>query len=151
MRKSELQVLVNWGDTDVAGIVYYPNFFKWFDIAGHHFFRSAGLSPQLLSEEQNIILPMLDAQCTFENALHYDDELTIKTQVIELNRKTMKLRHEIFVDSKRAANGYELRGWVEKKSDGTISAVPIPDKVRSLLMEDEMIKRAGGSQPLLNA
>ncbi|OLN22115.1 4-hydroxybenzoyl-CoA thioesterase [Domibacillus antri] len=151
MRKSELQLLVNWGDTDVAGIVYYPNFFKWFDIAGHHFFRNAGLSPHFLAKEKSIILPMLDAQCTFEHALHYDDELTIKTEVSELNRKTIKLRHEIYVDGKRAANGYELRGWVEKKPDGTISAVLIPEEIRVLLMEEKTEKRDSRSHPLFNA
>ncbi|MFB4162434.1 acyl-CoA thioesterase [Alteribacillus sp. JSM 102045] len=39
MRKSELQVRVNFGETDGFGIVYYPNYFRWFDNATYHFFR----------------------------------------------------------------------------------------------------------------
>ena len=57
MRQNEFKFRVNWGDTDMAGIAYYPNFFKWFDIAGHQFFRSAGLPPAQLEEQEQVILP----------------------------------------------------------------------------------------------
>lgn len=59
MRSNELEVLVNWGDTDKAGIVYYPNFFKWFDIAGHQFFRSCDLAPAKLEEATRNHYPAL--------------------------------------------------------------------------------------------
>ncbi|OMP67286.1 acyl-CoA thioesterase [Domibacillus epiphyticus] len=150
MRKNEIQVLVNWGDTDVAGIVYYPNFFKWFDIAGHHFFRNAGLSPLKLSEEQQIILPILDTRCTFKHALYYDDILTIKTAASEINNKTIKLNHEIFRNDTMAGSGYELRGWVKKQKDGSISAVRIPDHVRQVLM-DEPETETVEQKPMFNA
>jgi acyl-CoA thioester hydrolase len=151
MRTNEFQVLVNWGDTDVAGIVYYPNFFKWFDIAGHEFFRKAELAPSKLVEERSIILPMLDARCTFENALYYEDVLTIRTSVSEINNKTIKLSHDIFRGDTRAGTGYELRGWVEKQEDGKIKAVPIPDEVRHILMEEIDHNRSIDATPRLNA
>ena len=31
---------VRWGDTDAAGIVFYPNFYKWMDEATHEFLAS---------------------------------------------------------------------------------------------------------------
>lgn len=135
MRRNEFQLRVNWGDTDKAGIVYYPNYFKWFDIAGHQFFRSIGLSPLELAEKENIVLPLLDVRCTFEKALYYDDILTIKTVVEEINRKTIKLKHEVFRGEERTGHGYELRGWIED-NEGKLGAVPIPDKVRNILLED---------------
>lgn len=27
----EYRVKVHWGDTDAAGIVFYPNYYKWMD------------------------------------------------------------------------------------------------------------------------
>lgn len=132
MRSNEVQLAVNWGDTDKAGIVYYPNFFKWFDIAGHQFFKSCELSPVKLESERGIIVPLLDAQCTFEKALLYDDVITIHTKVAEVNRKTLKLRHEVFRDGIRVAHGHEVRGWVQKMAD-RIKAVPIPDEVKEIL------------------
>ncbi|MBU8915869.1 acyl-CoA thioesterase [Bacillus sp. FJAT-29953] len=135
MRSNEMRFVVNWGDTDKAGIVYYPNFFKWFDIAGHQFFKSCQLAPVKLEEERGIIVPLLDAQCTFEKALFYDDLITIQTKVAEVNRKTLKLRHEVFRDGNRVAHGYEVRGWVQKMPEW-IKAVPIPEDVKDILQEN---------------
>ena len=134
MRSNEIEVLVNWGDTDKAGIVYYPNYFKWFDIAGHHFFRSCNLSPLKLEEERQIILPMLDARCTFERPLLYDDLITIKTSVDEINNKTIKLKHEVYKGETRTGHGYELRGWVRQTAN-EIKAAAIPDDVLMILNE----------------
>lgn len=135
MRQNQFQLRVNWGDTDKAGIVYYPNYFKWFDIAGHQFFRSIGLAPQKLADEQQIILPLMDARCTFEKPLYYDDIITIKTKVEEIHRKTIKLSHEVYRGEERTGYGYELRGWV-KETEGKIAAVPIPQEVKDLLLKE---------------
>jgi acyl-CoA thioester hydrolase len=149
MRKNSIDLRINWGDTDKAGIVYYPNFFKWFDIAGHQFFRDCELSPAYLEKEYNIIVPLLDARCTFENALLYDDIITIDTEVEEINRKTIKLHHEIVRKDTRMGHGYELRGWV-KQCDDKIKAVPIPEDVRNILSENKHTVD-NGKGPMLNA
>lgn len=149
MRTNEIKFLVNWGDTDMAGIVYYPNYMKWFDIAGHHFFRSCDLSPSRLEQEEEIILPILDVRCTFVKPLYYEDVITVRTRVNEINNKTIKLNHEVWRGEERTGFGYELRGWVKKEKQG-IKAVPIPEKVRSILNHDVHTK-SDITQPLFNA
>lgn len=149
MRSNEIEILVNWGDTDKAGIVYYPNFFKWFDIAGHQFFRSCDLAPAKLEEERRIIVPLLDVQCTFGKSLLYDDLITIHTKVEEINRKTIKLKHIVYREGIRVANGYELRGWVEQSVEG-IKAVLIPEDVKAILSED-IHPKANENRPRFNA
>ena len=96
-------------------------------------------------------MPLLDARCTFEKALYYEDILTIKTKVSEINNKTIKLSHQIYRGETRAGNGYELRGWVKKDPTGKISAVPIPDDVKSILKEDVKTKQTISAIPRLNA
>ena len=149
MRSNELEVLVNWGDTDKAGIVYYPNFFKWFDIAGHQFFRSCDLAPAKLEEQRGIIIPLLDVQCTFEKALLYDDLISIHTNVEEINRKTIKLKHKVYREGERVAHGYEIRGWVQQSSE-QIKAVIIPEDVISILSENIHTK-TDKNRPRFNA
>ncbi|MFC4769416.1 acyl-CoA thioesterase [Effusibacillus consociatus] len=139
MRRNEFQMRVNWGDTDKAGIVYYPNYFKWFDIAGHQFFRSIGLPPSELAVSKQIILPLLDVRCTFEKPLYYDDIITIKTVVSEISNKTIKLNHEVHRGDTRTGYGYEIRGWVQEL-EGKISAVPIPEDVKNILREDRLVE-----------
>ena len=136
VRSNEIDILVNWGDTDKAGIVYYPNYFKWFDIAGHQFFRNCDLAPSKLERERQIIVPLLDARCSFEKTLLYDDVITVRTVVEEINNKTIKLKHEVFNGETRTGHGYELRGWVKQTAE-EIKAVPIPEDVIEILKEEK--------------
>lgn len=147
MRKNSIQLRVNWGDTDKARIVYYPNFFKWFDIAGHQFFRDCGISPSYLEKEYNVIVPLLDAQCTFENPILYDDVITIHTEVAEIKRKTIKLQHRILRDETVMGHGHEIRGWVKQHADG-IKAEMIPDHILAILKEDKHSSDVDGDPQL---
>lgn len=133
MRSHEIQDTVEFGHTDAAGIVFYPNYFKWFDKGTHWLFKSINLAPKELQATHSIILPILDAQCTFEKALVYDDVITIKSSIVEVNRKTIKVQHEIYKDDgTRACIGYELRGWVKKEEDH-IAATLIPEDIKEIL------------------
>ncbi|MFD1360834.1 acyl-CoA thioesterase [Lentibacillus salinarum] len=149
MRKNSINLRVNWGDTDKAGIVYYPNFFKWFDIAGHQFFRDCNISPAYLEKEHNTIVALLDAQCTFENPILYDDIITIHTEVEKLTSKTIKFRHIIARGETVMGRGYEIRGWV-KQSEHGIKTEHIPDNIRQVLEEDKHTTDSD-QRPMLNA
>jgi acyl-CoA thioesterase FadM len=37
------QFRVEWGETDTAGIIFYPNYYRWFDRSSHALFRAAGM------------------------------------------------------------------------------------------------------------
>ncbi len=132
MRSNEIQLTVEFGHTDAAGIVFYPNYFMWFDKATHWLFKSMGLAPKELQVNHNIILPILDAQCTFEASLVYDDVITIQSTIVEVNRKTIKVQHKIFKEGTRVCSGYEVRGWVKKEGEH-IAATLIPDKIGEIL------------------
>lgn len=136
MYKNTINLPVNWGDTDKAGIVYYPNFFKWFDIAGHNFFRSCGLAPLKLEEEKQIILPLIEAKCTFHQPLYYDDTMTIHTSAEKLSNKTITLSHKITRGNENIAEGFEIRGWVQQEN-GQIRAVKIPDDIRKSILQGQ--------------
>ena len=43
--KNEIEISVEWGDTDQAAIMFYPNFSKWFDIGTRHLLDAAGRAP----------------------------------------------------------------------------------------------------------
>ena len=43
MKTYHHKVIVHWGDTDPAKIVFYPNYFAWFDESTRLFWDSVGL------------------------------------------------------------------------------------------------------------
>lgn len=70
---------VKWGDTDAAGIVFYPNFYKWMDEATHHFFAAAGFSSSRILAERQTIIPLLEAHCQFKSPLQFEDEVEVQS------------------------------------------------------------------------
>ncbi|WP_232698488.1 acyl-CoA thioesterase [Brevibacillus daliensis] len=139
MVQNTVQLKVNWGDTDMAGIIYYPNYFKWFDIGSLTLVNELGLSVINLMQEDKIGLPLLDAGCRFRKALLYNDEIRVVSRVTEVNEKTFRVEHEVYRNDEMTGNGHELRGWVQFDEFGNLKAVPIPDEVRKLLTEDKVL------------
>ena len=45
---------VQWGETDAAGIVFYPNYFRWFDQATHELLAQLGYPVTRMIEDGHI-------------------------------------------------------------------------------------------------
>jgi len=123
---------VRFGETDAAGIVYYPNFYKWMDQATHEMFTGIDM-PTRTMLERNEGIPLVEAFCQFKHALHFDDEVRIVTTVAEVKNKVFKLRHVFYLGEIVAAEGCETRVWIDS-SGGTLKAMPLPDGLRAALL-----------------
>ena len=125
---------VKWGDTDAAGIVFYPNFYKWMDEATHEFFAAIGLPTSTLYAEQQVSVPLLEANCQFKSPLFFEDHVTVRSTVVELHQKVFKISHRFFKGEKIVAEGYEVRAWTSFKEKP--KAHPIPNEVREKMMPE---------------
>lgn len=128
MAENRINLHVHWGDTDMAGIIFYPNYFKWFDIGSHYLFNKIGLNPRELIFEDKIAFPIIDASCSFRRPLYYNDEIEVLTKVAEINEKTFRMEHEVYRGGELTGKGHELRGYV-KFADSKLKACPIPEDV----------------------
>jgi 4-hydroxybenzoyl-CoA thioesterase len=133
---SKLVVPVEFGDTDPAAIVFYPNFFRWFDASAWRLFVKAGLTLKVFQEEFGLIgVPIADAQSTFIKPLRFGDSAEITSYVATWRRKTFDLVHEVRKDGELIAKGLEIRVCAELLKDGSqgIRAIPIPDEIKQRL------------------
>lgn len=123
---------VEWGDTDAAGIVFYPNFYKWMDNATHELFEMIGFPTNHLFAQEQVGLPILEAHCEFQRPAFFRQRIKVVTEVIELRDKVFRLNHTFWRDDAELARGYEVRAWTSFMS-GKPKAVSIPEKVREAL------------------
>ncbi len=128
----EYSFKVRWGDTDAAGIVFYPNFYKWMDEATHEFLAAIGFSTTFLLTEHQTATPLLEANCQFKSPLFFEDEVILQSEVVEMKQKVFKISHKFFKDEKLVAEGYGVRAWTSFKEKA--KAYPIPDQVREKMM-----------------
>ncbi|ARK32572.1 acyl-CoA thioesterase [Halalkalibacter krulwichiae] len=135
----EYSFRVKWGNTDAAGIVFYPNFYKWMDEATHEYFTAIAFPSSTLFVEQQVGTPLLEANCQFKSPLFFEDQVTVRSVVVELHQKVFKISHTFLRNEKLIAEGFEIRAWTSFKEKP--KAYPIPDQVREKMMPKETLNR----------
>ena len=130
------EIMVEWGDCDPAGIVYYPSYFRWCDQATYRLFLKAGLArDDTRSGQWKEGTPMVAAECSFQRASQHGEKLVIESHVSRFGRSSFTINH-VFRDASghTMAEGKETRVWARKDGDArSLKAVPIPDEVRKRL------------------
>ena len=76
--RSTSRVRVRYAETDKMGVVYYANYFVWFEVGRTDLLRGAGWSYREM-EGDGISLPVIEAHCDYRQPARYDDELEIRT------------------------------------------------------------------------
>jgi acyl-CoA thioester hydrolase len=77
-------VRVIYGDTDAAGIVYYGNYLRWFEIGRAELMRQKGFSYRDVMERDGVLLPVIEAGATYHASARYDDVLRIHAEIREV-------------------------------------------------------------------
>ena len=130
-----IQVEIQFGDCDPAGIVYYPNYFRFFDNA------TAGLlSAAFAMHKRNWLehygiagIPMVDTGARFIKPSRFGDVVDIRSEITELGRSSFSVKHTVLRDGEVAIEAHEKRVWVVRDEQGGIRSAPLPDDVRQKL------------------
>lgn len=124
---------VQWGECDAARIVFYPNYFIWFDEATAALVEKAGLSQRIMAEAAGVGIPLVDARASFIIPASHGDELAIESFVERWGNKSFTVRHRIYKDGALAAEGYETRIWGTRDpaDERRLKAMPIPAEIKA--------------------
>lgn len=137
MKEFVSEFRVEWAHCDAAGIVFYPNFYVWFDQGTERLFRENGLSYAELADEFGISgMPLLETGTEYKNACKLGLVIRITSRIDTIEGKTFVVKHRIeHEDGTEALEGFERRIMVKKdpESPRGISAVPFPDEARAQL------------------
>jgi acyl-CoA thioester hydrolase len=106
-------VRVRYAETDKMGVVYYANYFVWFEVARADLLRSLGWSYREM-EHEGVALPVIEAHCQYHKAARYDEELDVKTVGRLLSPVRMEFTYEVVrrEDAARAASGRTVHAAV---------------------------------------
>jgi len=134
MLVSRRDVEISWGDCDPADIVYFPNYFRWFDASTAHHFATAGLpKPELIRRYNVVGFPMVDTSAKFHVPSKHGDVVNITTRITRFGRSSFDLEHRLFRGKTLAVEGFEKRVLVQKKENGDgIRSFAIPKEVIAL-------------------
>ena len=132
MAEARIHHRVQWGETDAAGIVFYPNYFRWFDQGVHEIFRAAGFSVAAM-RERGYSIPLIEAGARFRAALEYDTEVVIESRVSEVRSRSFRVDHVVRRGEEIALEGHDVRIWARLLPDVGVDAERIPLEMRRLI------------------
>jgi 4-hydroxybenzoyl-CoA thioesterase len=127
------QVTVEWGHCDPAGIVYFPNYFSYFDSAANALFlRALGLNKfQMLKQYDLVGIPAVDVGARFIIPSVFGDVVTIESAVVEIKRSSFRLQHRLLRGETLAVEGHETRVWAgrDPADPAKLKGKPLPEEV----------------------
>ena len=123
--KNTTSYRVIYGDTDQMGVVYYANYLRWFERGRSELLRQIG-SPYGQIESKGYHFPVTELSCRYFRPVHYDDLITIETELTALRRATLTFQYTIFRqgEDERLAMGSSTHACVT--AGGRIARIP-PD------------------------
>lgn len=124
---------IEFGDCDEAGIVFYPNYFYWFDCAFQRMLRERGLSQRELRSRFGAVTPIIDANARFRAPARYDDVLASEASVETWEERRFRVAYRLAVRGTVVAAGYEVRAWATSDGKGGIKGAAVPAAFRELL------------------
>ncbi len=126
--------MVEFSDTDLAGIVHFSNFFRYVESAEHAFFRSLGHSVHTTTGGAHQGWPRIDVACKYHKPARFEQTLEIGLRLRELRNSS--LRYEFWIlgeDRSLLATGALSIIHVEIEASGKIAKAPIPPALRDKL------------------
>lgn len=86
-------------DTDIGGIVYYANYLKFAERARTEMLRDVGLSHAKMIEMDGLLLAVRKCEAEYIKPATLDDDLSIETNIVELNGVRLKIAQRIMRDT----------------------------------------------------
>jgi acyl-CoA thioester hydrolase len=76
------------------GVVYYANYFVWFEVGRTDLLRSDGRTYRDM-ESEGLSLPVIDAHCEYKQSARYDDDIEIRTTGALLSPVRVRFDYEV--------------------------------------------------------
>ncbi|HEY1404491.1 MAG TPA: thioesterase family protein [Pyrinomonadaceae bacterium] len=124
------RITVRFGDTDPAGLVYYPNIFHYFHIALEEFFSArCRISYRQLMADERTGFPTVKTETEFFAPIIYGDEVDVEIYVSHTGNSSATFEYAARRASDRTLCARATQVHVAMNLD-TRRPVAIPEKYR---------------------
>jgi acyl-CoA thioester hydrolase len=120
---------VRYAETDQMGVVYYANYFVWFEVGRTDLLRHDGWSYKDM-ERDGFSLPVITAHGEYRESARYDDAITIRTVGTLLSPVRVRFDYQVVREADAAvlATGHTEHAVL----DASGRPRRLPDRVRQM-------------------
>jgi acyl-CoA thioester hydrolase len=127
--------MVEFADTDMAGIVHFSRYFRYVEEAEHAFLRSLGLSVHAAQEGFSLGFPRISVRCEYLSPVRFEDEVETHIWVRRKGRRSLTYHFTISSDGQLVARGEVVAICCRCLPDGTIETVSLPEEYAAKIEE----------------
>jgi len=91
-----LTVRVYYEDTDLAGIVYYANYLRFFERGRTELLRAAGVDQTRLKAEAGLVFVVARIAIDYLSPARFDDLIEVETRLIRLRAATAEMAQSVW-------------------------------------------------------
>lgn len=120
-----LPIRVYYEDTDVAGVVYYANYLKFYERGRTEWLRSLGWEQDILIE-QNLAFAVAKVEIHYKLPARFNDQLLVKTKISQARRSSIVFEQQIVKDDAQQTvlNSATIKVACVNMADMTPTAMP---------------------------
>ena len=126
---SSSRIRVRYAETDKMGVVYYANYFVWFEVGRTDLLRESGWNYREM-EIDGFALPVIEARCAYRESAKYDDEIEVRTSGAMLSPVRVQFTYEVvrIGDAATLATGSTVHATLDRNG----RPCRLPARVRTL-------------------
>ena len=118
--------LVEFHDTDMAGIMHFASFFIYMESAEHELLRSLGLSVHARMDEEHLSFPRVNCSCEYRAPARCEEVLDISISISRIGTKSVTYDFRFERDGTEIATGRTTAVCCRVEAGHTPVSRPIP-------------------------
>ncbi|MCG3127609.1 MAG: putative esterase [Phycisphaerae bacterium] len=124
------QVIVEFSDTDAAGVVHFSNYLRFMERVEHAFWRSLGRSVITEATDAHISFPRVRAECDYLLPARFEDVIDAALTVENIGTKSVSFRVEFSLRGRAIARGRMVAVCCRMLPRGKLESIEIPEMLR---------------------
>lgn len=126
--------LVQFADTDMAGIAHFTNYLRYMEEAEHEFLRENGLSVVMYDDRGSYGFPKMAVNCEYRRPVRHEKWLDIELAVATPDGKSIEYQCRFFEEGELVAEGSIKVACCRFPQNGDFPfPIPIPDNILKIL------------------
>ena len=89
------KIRVRFAETDAMQVVYYAEYFVWFEVARTELFRALGMPYTVISRKRGFHTPVVQAHADYKSSAKYDDEVAVRVRASKVGTSSVRLDYRV--------------------------------------------------------
>ncbi len=124
----EIQIRVRYPEVDRMGALHHSRYWVYFEMGRIELLRQKGVSYKEI-EESGVLLVVARVSANFRAPANYDDELTLRTHMVNMGQVRIEHEYELIRNADQALIATAKTTIASVDRDGKI--IPLPESIRS--------------------